>query len=193
MATPADVAADVPAGTPSATATALVTPDPCTSTDGDALLAMASAALDRQRVEHPEMTRRTRAQLIAQIDPLSVWARLHDGELLPPTSLKHVMKTLPGRGGILRLRPVTDTDLAAYDLGRDSREPSLALRELLGSLDGERCRFPGCTRHKKLHAHHVVYWSADGRTDLSNLTSRKSHRSSSHKRWPIDRRLLGCR
>ena len=130
---------------------------------------MACAALDRQRVEHPEMTRRTRAQLIAQIDPLSGWARLHDGELLPPTSLKHVMKTLPGRGGILRLRPVTDTDLTAYDLGRDSREPSLALRELLGSLDGERCRFPGCTRHKKLHAHHVVYWSADGRTDLSNL------------------------
>lgn len=67
-------------------ATELVTPEPCTATDGDALLAMACAALDRQRVEHPEMTRRTRAQLIAQIDPLSGWAGLHDGELLPPTA-----------------------------------------------------------------------------------------------------------
>jgi pseudouridine-5'-phosphate glycosidase len=28
---------------------------------------------------------------------------------------------------------------------------------------------PGCTRTAKLHAHHVVYWSQGGRTDLSNL------------------------
>ncbi|MEO9222383.1 MAG: HNH endonuclease signature motif containing protein [Mycobacteriaceae bacterium] len=32
-----------------------------------------------------------------------------------------------------------------------------------------RCRFPGCTRHRKLHVHHVRFWSDDGLTDLANL------------------------
>src|SRR3954468_1493758 len=79
------------------------------------------------------------------------------------------MKTLPGRDGVLRLRPVTAADLRRHDLGRTQREANVALRELLGTLDGERCRFPGCTRHRKLHAHHVVYWSLGGKTDLDNL------------------------
>lgn len=60
-------------------------------------------------------------------------------------------------------------DLTARDLGRTTREPSPSLRELLGAVDGERCRFPGCARHRKLHAHHVVFWSDGGRTDLDNL------------------------
>jgi hypothetical protein len=94
---------------------------------------------------------------------------LGNGELLPPTSLRAVLKTLPGRDGVLRLRPLTAADLRRHDLGRTQREANLALRELLGTIDGERCRFPGCTRHKKLHAHHVVYWLDGGHTDLDNL------------------------
>jgi hypothetical protein len=70
---------------------------------------------------------------------------------------------------VLRLRPVTAVDLHRHDLGRTHREASVALRELLGTLDGERCRFPGCTRRKKLHAHHVVFWADGGPTDLDNL------------------------
>jgi hypothetical protein len=42
------------------------------------------------------------------------------------------------------------TDLKLADLGRTRREPSQRLRELLGTIDGERCRFPGCTRHHTL-------------------------------------------
>jgi hypothetical protein len=80
-----------------------------------------------------------------------------------------VLRSLPGRGGVVRLRPLTQSDLTRHDLGRRTREVSQPLRELLGALDGERCRFPGCTRHRKLHAHHVVYWSDGGRTDLANL------------------------
>ena len=64
---------------------------------------------------------------------------------------------------------MTDADLRRHDLGRSQRTVNTALRELLGTLDGERCRFPGCTRHRKLHAHHVVFWSAGGPTDLANL------------------------
>jgi hypothetical protein len=94
---------------------------------------------------------------------------LRDGEVLPPTSLRRVLTLLPGRGGPGRLRPLTAADLCRHDLGRTARTPSLALRELLGTLDGERCRFPGCTRRRNLHAHHVVYWSDGGCTDLDNL------------------------
>jgi hypothetical protein len=122
---------DVPAGTPKVT-------------DGDALLAIAQDALCRAQPS-ADLARRNRYRLKADVDPLSGWARLRDGELLPPSSLTAVMKSLPGRGGAVRLRPVTTGDLRRFDLGRDQREVSANLRELLGTIDGERCRFPGCT------------------------------------------------
>jgi hypothetical protein len=137
-------------------------------TDGDALLAIAQDALCRAQPS-ADLARRNRYRLKADVDPLSGWGRLRDGELLPPSSLTAVMKSLPGRGGAVRLRPFTVADLRRFDLGRDQREVSANLRELLGTVDGERCRFPGCTRHKKLHGHHVVYWSEGGPTDFGNL------------------------
>ncbi len=158
---------DVPAGTPPeqhppARCVPAGTPDQPTVTDGDALLALAQEALAVERAARPDLARRRRAQLTAQIDPLSGWGRQVDGELLPPASLRSVMKTLPGRGALVRLRPVSDADLRRFDLGRSQRTISDGLRELLGTLDGERCRFPGCTRRKKLHAHHVRFWRDGG-------------------------------
>jgi hypothetical protein len=97
------------------------------------------------------------------IDPLSGWARLPDGELLPPGTLT---ATLPA-GTVLR--PLRPSDLTMHDAGRTLREPSQALRDLLATIDGERCRFPSCTRKRKLHAHHTVEWALGGRTDLANL------------------------
>ena len=69
-----------------------------------------------------------------RLDPRSGWSRLPDGELLPPGSL----------------------DLTLHDQGRRARHPSQALRDLLGAVDGERCRYPSCTRRRKLHAHHIM-------------------------------------
>lgn len=137
-------------------------------TDGEVLLAVAQATL-AQHTPTADFARRTRFRLRAEVDPLSGWGRLRDGELLPPTSLKAVMKALPGRGGGVRLRPLMPADLCRFDLGRTQREVSANLRELLGTIDGERCRFPGCTRHRNLHGHHVVYWSRGSGTDLDNL------------------------
>jgi hypothetical protein len=162
----------VPADTPPAAPAALqppVAPGQPQVTDGEALVAMAQAALAAQQAKHPAIARRHRSRLIAHVDPLSGWARLHDGELLPPSSLKAVLKTLPGRGGVVRLRPITAADLTRHDLGRNAREANQPLREHLGAVDGERCRFPGCSRRRKLHAHHVVFWSEGGRTDFGNL------------------------
>jgi hypothetical protein len=136
------------------------------ATMAEAFVELARTALETRDAGS---VRRARSALVAQIDPLTGWGRLRDGELLPPTSLVAALKTLPGRGGAVRLTPLTRHDLRVHDQGRDQRQPSLALRELIGTLDGERCRFPGCTRHRKLHAHHLVYWSAGGSTDLDNL------------------------
>ncbi len=110
------------------------------------------------------------------IDPVSGWARTRQGELLPPSTLRQILKTLPGRGGQggrvaagLQIRPLTAADLTGRDLGRRSRLVTPALRELLGQLDGERCRFPSCDRTRHLNAHHVRFWRDGGPTDLANL------------------------
>ncbi len=133
------------------------------ATRGDGLMALCRAYLSDRAVVHPRRARRDRFQLTAQIDPISGWARLPDGEFLPPGSLT---AALPA--GMV-LRPLHPADLTAHDLGRSQRQPSQALRDLLGAVDGERCRFPSCTRRRKLHAHHVTDWLKGGRTDLANL------------------------
>lgn len=115
----------------------------------DGLLALAHGYLEQRASSQPAAARRDRADLAVCLDPLSGWGRLPDGELLPP--------------------PVTAALLTRYDQGRQSREPGPPLRDLLRTVDGARCRFPGCTRRRKLHAHHVVFWAAGGRTDLANL------------------------
>ena len=99
------------------------------------------------------------------LDPLSGWGRTPSGELLPPMTLQQVLKTLPGRAQ-QKLQAAPHT---RHDLGRRSRTVSPALRELLGQIDGERCRFPSCTRTAHLHAHHVRFWRDGGDTDLANL------------------------
>ena len=102
------------------------------------------------------------------IDPLSGWSRLHDGELLPPGSLGTGLGCAqePARAGLHALSPA---DLTCHDLSRSRHDPSPALRQLVGTIDGERCRFSGCTRRRRLHAHHVTPWGQGGSTDLGNL------------------------
>ena len=53
-------------------------------------------------------------------------------------------------------------------LGRRTRTPSAAMVRALRRRD-RTCRFPGCERVRYTDAHHVVWWSRGGRTDLVNL------------------------
>ena len=112
-----------------------------------ALLQVAQDWLDNQ----PSwVRRRSKPRLTAQLDPLSGWARLHNGELLPP----QIAQTL---------------SLTQFDRGRSQRDVDLPLRQFLGAVDGERCRFPGCRHTRHLKAHHVIWWIRGGPTDLANL------------------------
>ena len=106
-----------------------------------------------------------KVKLTLLIDPMSGWTRTTKDELLPPLVTAQLL-----RGQALpRIRPLTADDLRRCDQGRSTRLVTPRLRQLLGQLDGECCRFPGCTRSTKLQAHHVVYWRDGGPTDLSNL------------------------
>lgn len=68
-----------------------------------------------------------------------------------------------------RLQVVTeDTHGNPLRLGRLTRTPSAAVVRQLRYRDRE-CRFPGCGRRRFTAAHHVVFWSRGGRTDLDNL------------------------
>jgi hypothetical protein len=96
-------------------------------------------------------------------DPLSGWARTSHDELLPPTTVERIVQTFPLRRGPVPL------ELACHDQGRDTRLITPSLRRLIGQLDGERCRFPGCRHTRHLHARHVQFWRHQGRTDLANL------------------------
>ncbi len=129
----------------------------------EGMVRIAQTALATTIKGKPDAARRARQRLTAQVDPISGWARSADGEILPPNAAPTLdeLKT--------HVRPLIAADLTKFDLGRSSRTLSDPLRALLGQLDGERCRFPGCTRTHRLHGHHVEYWSAGGPTDLANL------------------------
>jgi len=147
----------------SAEATSPQVEEPAPASVADAVLHLARGALQNAS---PEVARRGRSRLVVNVDPLTRWGRLHDGEFLPPDVVTEAVGAVPVPGP----RPMRAvSELTQEDLARTTRHPSLALRELIGTIDGERCRFPGCTRHRKLHAHHVVYWSEGGSTDLANL------------------------
>lgn len=166
----AAASADVPAGTPPPPPGDPAPQEAASATVTEALLELTRSALDQQRATRPLLARRTRSPLVAHVDPLSGWARLRDGELLPPSSLRAALRSLPGRSGRPdAVRPLSAADVTRHDSGRRTREVSQPLRDLLGAVDGERCRFPACTRRHRLHAHHLRYWSQGGRTDLANL------------------------
>lgn len=54
-------------------------------------------------------------------------------------------------------------------LGRTQRLVTRTQRRALGIRDHHTCRFPGCVRRRRLHAHHVQHWANGGPTDLDNL------------------------
>ena len=120
------------------------------------LLHMAQAYLAHRTTS---ATSGQRAQMTIYADPLTGWSRLADGELLPPAVTAQLVKG----------RPIPELPQRATNLGRLQRDASAYQRQILAALDGACCRFPGCTRRRKLHAHHIRWWSDGGGTDIDNL------------------------
>ena len=67
-----------------------------------------------------------------------------------------------------RVRAATTKQKCMLSLGRRTRIASAKQMTALMYRDG-CCRTPGCGRTRFLHAHHVRFWRAGGKTDLDNL------------------------
>lgn len=68
-----------------------------------------------------------------------------------------------------QVRPLLeDRNGNVIGVGRSSRNPTRAMLRQLRHRD-QNCIFPGCSHRRFTEAHHVIWWSKGGRTDLDNL------------------------
>jgi hypothetical protein len=89
-------------------------------------------------------------------------ARLNDGPALTTATLRRLADD-----GRLRFA-LNAADGRILDIGRARRTPNTAQLAALWRRD-QGCAVPGCGRIRSLHAHHVVFWTNGGTTDLNNL------------------------
>ena len=77
-------------------------------------------------------------------------------------------------------------DGTELNLGRHQRTVTPAQRRALLARDGH-CRFPGCDRRSRLRAHHIIWWSRGGLTDMNNLLllCAKHHRTVHEGGWTL--------
>ncbi len=68
-------------------------------------------------------------------------------------------------------------DVEGGHIGRKTRTVPGSMRRALQRRD-QGCRFPGCTQHRFVDAHHIHHWAHGGGTKLSNLIllCRRHHR-----------------
>lgn len=126
----------------------------------DALVALCSAAV----ADDPDPDRATvivHAKAEGLLDG-SGGCELEDGPALHPATVQRLLCNA-------RVQTVVeDARGDAVAFGRMRREPSAAMVRQVRYRDRE-CRFPGCGARAFTEAHHVVWWSRGGRTDLDNL------------------------
>jgi hypothetical protein len=103
-----------------------------------------------------------------------------DGAVISTASLRRLLCD----GGI-RLT-VDDIKGGTVGIGRRSRTiPGWLLGQLRWRDQG--CRFPGCSRTRWLHGHHIIHWADGGPTDLTNiaLACSRHHRALHEGQWRL--------
>jgi Domain of unknown function (DUF222)/HNH endonuclease len=116
---------------------------------------------------------RERATVVAHVDARTLSADGSQLEAVPNAEVEtgHVLAPATAQRLLCDARVQVSLDDAAgvpLTLGRATRTPSAAMVRALRRRD-RTCRFPGCGRRRYTDAHHVIWWSRGGRTDLANL------------------------
>ncbi len=117
----------------------------------------------RRHTPRRPVVRRGQAKVIVHIDAATGTARIPGGPELPPATAERL-----GCDAQVQLLLSEPRSNRLY-LGRARRLASPAQIAALTIRDHGRCRFPGCTHTRHLHAHHARPWWAGGPTDLDNL------------------------
>ncbi len=86
-----------------------------------------------------------------------------DGWQVPMAIREHVLCD-----GVVQ--PVWERDGSPFSVGRAQRIVPDRTRHIVERRD-RGCRVPGCTADRFVEVHHIVHWSAGGRTDTPNLIS----------------------
>ncbi|WP_106850260.1 HNH endonuclease signature motif containing protein [Blastococcus sp. Marseille-P5729] len=146
---PAESAVGVPAGTPTA--------DPGTGTGAGSGFGPGA---DRQAASRPGRRVDPAVDPERAIRPRAGW--IEQTGWIHPSTAARILCTGQHQ------RVVIGTDGQVLHLGRTQRLVSRAQRRALMARD-RTCRFPGCIRATRLHAHHIHYWSLGGPTDIENL------------------------
>lgn len=167
----------VPAGTSDDTVRGLPVPDPVETLAqrrADALVRLAESWL-----VHGDgaVAGGERQQLVVHVDARTLVAdepgrsELEDGPILAAETVRRL-----GCDTSL-LAIVEDAQGRVLDVGRRTRSIPPAIARALRVRD-RGCRYPGCTQHRFVDAHHVEHWAHGGSTRLSNLVllCRRHHR-----------------
>lgn len=107
-------------------------------------------------------------ELVVHVDAVTLAAErvserseLQEGPTLAPETARR----LACDAALVR---IAERDGRPLSISRRARTIPPALRRALRSRD-DGCRFPGCTHHRYLHAHHIHHWAKGGQTNLDNL------------------------
>ena len=114
-----------------------------------------------------------RATIVVHVDAHALLAEGSELEAAPNAEAEagHVLAPVTAQRLLCDARvqvSLDDVGGVPLTLGRTSRTPSAGMARALRRRD-RTCRFPGCDRRRYTDAHHVVWWSRGGRTDLANL------------------------
>ena len=149
----------------------------------DALLALCS-----QRIAGDADADRATVVVHASLEALAGRRNVETehGAVMPPEALQRLACDA-------RVQVIAETDAGdAVAFGRARREPSASMMRQLRHRD-RGCRFPGCGSTAFANAHHIVWWSRGGTTDLENLVliCGFHHRLVHEHGWTIERTADG--
>ena len=129
--------------------------------EGAVVLKALEAAMDAQRTaENEDVGEDVTAETLAAGEDGR--SELECGHRLAPDTARRIACD----GSWLRI--TEDADGNPLDIGRKSRAVPPSMQRALRSRDGG-CRFPGCTHHRFVDAHHIEHWANGGETSLHNL------------------------
>ena len=134
----------------------------------DALVLMADTLLANE----PNARGGDRFQVVVHVDALTL--RDGDGETELADGSPIAGETARRLACDAAIVPLIECAGRPLSVGRKKRSVPPALRRALASRD-RGCRFPGCTSHRTVDAHHIEHWANGGATNLENLVQLCRH------------------